>query len=261
MKNGVRVIGLLVLVVALAGCSALDTSDDDHGREPYRVESPTPSSGDELPAGLSNDTVTSSWELLDAHRRILWNRSYVSEHVRVERYPNGTLVRESHDEITVDPDGNALARSDGYSWAWGDGEIVWTRYPGNESRGIDPVYDRGLHDKYAFTGHTEPGFTEMENITVTPIETDGSTQYVLESNESSSFSYQNATLRAVVNETGFVQSYRFERERLAEGTTLTVTTEVTVARVGDPSITVEPPEWLPDAKAFFEDRDDTTTDD
>ncbi|MFP8957894.1 hypothetical protein ACLI4Y_14300 [Natrialbaceae archaeon A-CW3] len=250
------VFGLVALLVLLSGCSAFGGADDSD-REPYGIDEPTSPESEVLPE-LTATAVTDVEALLETHDETLADRSYRLNRT-TERFSqaNESTVRTASVTVLADGQGSVAFRytHDGVvtggnetvvSEKWGTEEGVFVR----DERWHEQQYEltsRSAHDFTAIDTF-ETGLAAMDEFTVTTTQIDGVTRYVLES-ESERYAYHNGSVRVVVHEAGYVESYRFEYERMAGTERETVVTEVTVDRVGDPAIALEPPAWLPEAKA------------
>lgn len=254
MTRRIRICVVLVAVVLLSGCGGLVGSGDDTDRDPYGVDGPTPVETENGLQGITEETVTDRYEVRQAYVDFLANYSYTLEHTRTEMHPNGTTDREHSFTATVDGDGTAHAHTDGMD-VWANETTIYTRIggPADENSTYEPQYYSQQRTKYHFTEHRvlEQGLTEMENIPVTATTDDGVTRYVLESNETPQYGYENGSLRMVITEHGYLESYRFEYETV-DGTT--VTSELSVVLVDDPGLPDDPPAWVESAKESLEHR-------
>ncbi|USZ71758.1 hypothetical protein [Natronosalvus halobius] len=214
----------------------------------------------EVLPGVTEAPVTDAEALLEAHDAYVSNRSYrIDRTSRLIPQSNETPVRTSSVTILADAEGELSLRhtfdapaQDGNetvvreAWASEDEDGVFIR---NE-RWHEQQYEytpRSTHD-FTAVDSIETGLTAMDEFTVTTTHENGVTRYVLES-DTAPYSYDNGSLRLVVHEAGYVESYRFEYDRGDGDQRETVVTQVTVDRVGDPDIDVTQPEWVPEARA------------
>ncbi|MFP9193959.1 hypothetical protein [Natronosalvus vescus] len=269
----VQICGILALVVLLAGCGAFGSAGDDSDRDPYGVDNTT---SPELLPGLTENEVTNHRALLENHAETLSNRSYMLEQTTTRTYPNGTVSYTLTETMAVEADGTARVElTEGmadeaddtalvehrFGEGWGTEEEVLTNFAVNRSDEEPPTFYRQARTKYHFTAFesVERGMSAMDNISIST-KAEGKTRYILESAESSPYQYENASLHMVVNEEGYVESYRFAYEELVDSEMMTVVMEVTIDRV-DEEITVERPEWVSEAREYFDEQNGASTDD
>ncbi|MFC7214374.1 hypothetical protein ACFQO4_09830 [Saliphagus sp. GCM10025334] len=254
---------VILLVVLLAGCSAFGADVEVIDREPYGVDEPVdpePPESDELLPGLTSEGVTSSHKLAGAHANALTERGFSLEQTTTSYRSNGSVVREHRLNTTSEAGGPVISHLR-FDFADTANKSRYVRqrdvWHANEThlrtRRTDGSvhYDRAARFSPEFLGVrvVEQGFDSMENVSVARAEREGETYYVLESSDlSSNFSNtENASMRAVVHEEGYVASFRWEYE-FGGRETFTEVVELSTARVGDPDLNVTAPEWLEDAK-------------
>ncbi|MFP8958928.1 hypothetical protein ACLI4Y_19705 [Natrialbaceae archaeon A-CW3] len=269
----VQLCGIVALVVLLAGCGTFGSVGDDSDRDPYGVDNTT---SPELLPGLTENEVTNHRALLENHAETLSNRSYTLEQTTTRTYPNGTVSYKLTETMAVKADGTARVElTEGMAdeaddttlvehrvgEVWGTEKEVLTNTAVNRSDEEPPAFYRQARTKNHFTAFEsmERGVSAMDNISVAT-ESEGETRYVLESAESSPYQYDNASLYMVVNEDGYVESYRFVYEELVGNETMTIVTEVTIDRV-DEEILVERPEWVSEAREYFDEQNGASSDD
>ncbi|MCU4751221.1 hypothetical protein OB919_04365 [Halobacteria archaeon AArc-curdl1] len=254
MTRPVQMFAILVVIVLLSGCGGLVGSGDDADRDPYGVDAPTPVESENSLPSITEETVTDRYQVRQAYVDFLANYSYTLEHTRTETHPNGTIAQEYAFNATAEADGHAIADTTNMN-VWANETTIFTRIGGavDENSTYGPQYYSQQRTKYHFTEHRvlEQGLMEMENITVTATTDDGVTRYILESNETPQYGYENGSLRLVITEHGYLESYRFEYEKI-DGTT--VTTEMSVVLVDDPALPDDPPAWVESAKESLEHR-------
>ncbi|USZ70585.1 hypothetical protein [Natronosalvus halobius] len=254
---------VILLVILLAGCSAFGSGVGDSDREPYGVDEPIdpePPEPDELLPGLTSEGVTSSHKLAGAHASALSDRHFSLEQTTTRYRSNGSVAQEHRLNTTGEADGPILSyvrfdyvdTEDEASYV--SQQDVWhanETYLRTRSTDGSVHYDRaaGFSSAFLGVGAVQQGLDSMKNVSVARAEREGETYYVLESSDlSPDFSNrENASMRAVVHEEGYVASFRWEYQTVRQET-FTEVVELSTARVGDPDLNVTAPEWLEDAK-------------
>ncbi|MFC7232418.1 hypothetical protein ACFQMM_15370 [Saliphagus sp. GCM10025308] len=259
MQGALRAGLVILLVVLLAGCSAFGSGVEDPDREPYGVDEPVdpePAEPDELLPGLTSEGVTDPHGLAASHEKTLSERSFRINQTGRWTRPNGSVAREYRLNATVDADGSTL----GHEYVnplhedfvirldfWRENETYVRAHRMDGS----VAYDRSdtVPGQLFGLGTIRSGLESMENVSVSRATIEDDTYYVLESTDPDERTYdtENVSMRMVVHEAGYVRDYRLEYEVEREET-LTVVTDLSTARVGDPDLNVTVPEWLEDAK-------------
>ncbi|WP_312910082.1 hypothetical protein [Natronosalvus caseinilyticus] len=255
---------VILLVVLLAGCSAFGSGVEEIDREPYGVDEPVdpePSESDELLPGLTSEGVTSPHDVGTAHADILVERSFTLEQTVTWYHPNGSIVRRSSSNATAEAGGPMVGHE--YVEPLHDDFVirqdVWRAnetYVRSHRPDGSVRYDRfdAFPSRFLGAGTIRQGLGSMENVTVSRATIEDDTYYVLESTDPDTRVHdtENASMRMIVHEDGYVRAFRLEHE-VEHEETLTVVNDLSTNRVGDPDLNVTAPEWVEDARAATRD--------
>ncbi|WP_436927042.1 DUF7537 family lipoprotein [Halosimplex amylolyticum] len=267
----------VVVLVLLAGCSAVTTSPQPETVTPAPV--PT---DDALPPGVGPGGVTDPAVLAGAHAAVLDGASYTLIANRTVRYPNGSLrsALGVHLELSASRDYHASAAVRGPDAAVFIGEPptraeYWANdetYLRRQVIGNRTVYSRyATTDEYVGTWRFWLGTVALDigpetdlrrtvesfhtGVAERPTDRDDRRTHLVGTDvramdfvddQSGVRSIENATLHAFVTDSGLVDAYQVEyTATLEDGTTVRVKRTVRFRAVGN--TTVERPQWYDEA--------------
>lgn len=232
----------VVLLVFVAGCGG--AVDDGTDREPYGVE--TDDDGDELVPGLTNESVTDSSTLWNAHVDGVTDTSFERVDRTTVTDANGTIVTDRKTQTVAANGGlpvyrvSEAANEPESSEFWSDGNTTVVRHV--DENGSATVYEDEMLSPPEPMLLVDPLSLYDAVDTVAVVESGDETRYHLDGSGPVS-SYENATFEIVLDASGVVVELAFEGETTRQGMERTEEIHTTISSVGDP-FDLEEPEWV-----------------
>lgn len=243
-RHVVALVAVAVLVAG-AGCSAL-------------------SGGGSPPPGLSEDGVTSTTALIEAHTEALGNRSFTVRTTTTIRPANGEYEVTSNSTQRVDPTGtfrgyvesetratgNAPERYDRSPdeiAAWREGSVTYRRtaVDGTSTYRRVGLLNSSVKLSNALGRQTILALDDRTNATVETVENGDSRRYRVSARLNDTEYSTNRTVELLVAPGGVVREIRVAQTYQYQSGTRRVTRTIRFLNVG--STTVERPDWYSDA--------------
>lgn len=239
-----------------AGVGGTTDDSDDGGTSSDTGAGTTTAEVAGLAPGIAEDGVTEPFALARAHADLLRNRSYAANATTVVRFENGSLARRTVETTHRDGESYLFAqraagplrrtafartelRSDGTTTLavieWPNGNLTYDRLSAPAALVPDAGYWR--NDVYGLVGSGE--------FSVETVPGGDRQRYRLVSDSIRPVAVENASVRMVLDDRGFVREYRYAYDRTEDGVATHAVRTVRFSGLG--TTTVPRPPWVDSA--------------